>query len=314
MTSFFCSDVDESGIPASRNRKEREMKNGISEVDHLMCGVNDPARANTAFEKLGFTVSPLSDMGLGLSNRCIVLTPATAETANYIELLGVTDPVNARPEIKAMVSGDEGIKQIMTFTPDARAAHAELESNGYELSPLLDFQRKWALPSGETVDLAFSVVLPVPGPAPFPYNLCQHHTVQHFHREDLRNHPNGARTLNSVYCVSENPEQDADFYESLFGKEAATSADGITTVGPGHVQMRLIAPHSLKSLFSQVSEDASRTPPYMAGLSVGVSDLRSTERYLAGSNVAFHTSPRGTLYVRPSQAHGILVEFEPLTE
>ena len=96
------------------------MKNGIPEFDHLMCGVKDPAHANQAFEKLGFTVSPLSDTGLGVSNRCIILTPATTETANYIELMGVTDPENARPEVMALISGDEGIKQLITYTPDAR--------------------------------------------------------------------------------------------------------------------------------------------------------------------------------------------------
>ena len=153
--------------------------------------------------------------------------------------------------------------------------------------------------------------MPVPGPAPFPYNLCQHYTVQHFHREDLRNHSNGARTLNSLYCVSENPEQDAGFYEELYGKKASTSADGIVSIGPGHVQMRIISPNIVKSLFPEVSGEALRTPPYMVGLSIAVADVHDTERYLSESSVPFHVSPKGTVYVDPSQAHGILIEFEP---
>src|SRR3989339_1924438 len=98
------------------------MKNGIADIDHLMCGVKDVKNANKAFEKMGFTVSPLSDTGLGVSNRCILLTPPGSETANYIELLGITDPEKARPEVAAMISGDEGVKRIITNTPDARAA------------------------------------------------------------------------------------------------------------------------------------------------------------------------------------------------
>ncbi len=288
------------------------MMNVIPELDHLMCRVDDPIHANVAFEKLGFTVSPLSDTGLGVSNRCIILTPVTGQTANYIELMGVTDPEHARPEVLALISGAEGIKQIITFTPDARAAHASLESNGYGLRPLLDFQRKWTLPSGDTVDLAFTVVMPVPGPAPFPYNLCQHHTVGHFHREDLRNHANGARTFNSVYCVSENPEHDARFYENLYGKKVVTSADGIVSIGPGHVQMRITSPSGMKSLFPDLPDQALQTPPYMAGLSIAVANARETERYFTESGVPFHTSSRGTLYVNPSEGHGILIEFETI--
>ncbi len=286
------------------------MKNGIIELDHLMCGVKDAVHANEAFEKLGFVVSPLSRTDLGFSNRCVVLTPATQETANYVELLGLTDPDNTPPAIAALIAGEEGIKQIITCTPDANAAYAALESNGFELRPLLNFQRKWTLPAGDTVDLAFTVVMPVPGPAPFPYNLCQHYTVQHFHRDDLRNHPNGARTLSAVYCVSENPEEDVKFYENLFGEKAVKTDDGMLSIAPGHVQMRLGSPATLKSLFPEVSSEAVQAPPYMAGMSIGVADIDDTKRYLSGSGVPIHTSSRGSLYVHPREAHGILIEFE----
>jgi hypothetical protein len=295
-------------------RKENmNMKNGIADIDHLMCGIKAVRNADKTFGKMGFVVSPLSDTGLGVSNRCIVLTPTGPDTANYIELMGVTDPKNVRPEVAALISGDEGVKQIIHNTPDARAAFGELASKGFKLKPILDFQRQWVLPTNDAVQLAFSVVMPEPGPEPFPWILCQHHTVEHFHRDDLRNHPNGARTFTSVYCVSDNPEQDAVFYENLYGQRAVKSAEGIIMVGPSHTRMRILSPVSLKAFFPGLLDSPRRVPPYLAGFTVSVGHLRDTEAYFSESGLPFFTSLKGSLWVHPDLAHNMLIEFEPQT-
>jgi len=55
----------------------------IPDIDHLMCGVSDPQKAGETFEKLGFTVSPLSVIpSFGLANRCVLLTPRTTDRGN----------------------------------------------------------------------------------------------------------------------------------------------------------------------------------------------------------------------------------------
>lgn len=82
----------------------------IPDIDHLMCGVVDPQQAGATFERLGFTVSPLSVIkSLGLANRCILFHSPSLDHANYLELLGVVDPSNASSAMAARLAGPEGV-------------------------------------------------------------------------------------------------------------------------------------------------------------------------------------------------------------
>jgi len=282
----------------------------ISDVDHLMCGVADPQKAGETFEKLGFTVSPLSVIpAFGLANRCVLLTPRTADRANYLELLGIVDPPKVSPTMTTILAGPEGVKSLVMVTSDARAASEELTTQGYQPSPPLYFERQWALSPHETLNLSFTVVIPRLGQAPLPWNLCQHHTVRHFHRSDLQQHPNGALRLVGVTSVSSEPATTVRYYERLLAVPARRNGDESFTVSPGEVEIRIISPSAFSQQFPEVTHSPQPPPPYVAGFTIAVRDLTRTESQMHTAGVTYARTPQGTRYVTPSTAHGLLIEF-----
>lgn len=282
----------------------------IPDIDHLMCGVTDPQKAGETFETLGFTVSPLSVIpAFGLANRCVLLSPRTTDRANYLELLGIVDPPKVSPTMATILAGPEGVKSLVMVTPDARRACEELTTQGYQPSPPLYFERQWALSPQDTPTLSFTVVIPRLGEAPLPWNLCQHHTVHHFHRPDLQQHPNGALRLVGVTSVSNEPATTGRYYERLLAVPARTSGDGSFTVSAGEVEIRIISPATLARQFPEVDHSRQPPPPYVAGFTIAVRDLTRTESQLHAARVTYARAPQGTIYVTPSTAHGLLVEF-----
>ena len=58
----------------------------VRTIDHVVHAVDDLDEAATAYEGLGFTVTPRADHPFGTSNRLVVLQDT------YIEIVSVTDP------------------------------------------------------------------------------------------------------------------------------------------------------------------------------------------------------------------------------
>ena len=167
---------------------------GILDIDHLMLGVADPDAAAADFTRLGFTVTPLSAMPrIGLANRCVLLTPARSGAANYLELLGHDQ--RASPFMASLLGGPEGIKSLVLAADDMDAAVARLAACGAPPGAPLHIERRWTLPDGEVLDLAFTVATPALDAPPVYCNLCQHHTLHHYLRPEWRQHENGAKFI-----------------------------------------------------------------------------------------------------------------------
>jgi hypothetical protein len=190
---------------------------GILDIDHLMLGVTDPDAVAADFARLGFTVTPLSAMPqIGLANRCVLFTPAQEGAANYLELLGHDQ--RASPFMRALLGGAEGIKSLVLAADDMDAAVARLAAGGAPPGAPLHIERRWTLPDGETLDLAFTVATPALDAPPLYCNLCQHHTLHHYLRPEWRQHANGARSLVAVLVEADEPARVADWYAQLFDR------------------------------------------------------------------------------------------------
>ena len=204
---------------------------GILDIDHLMLGVADPDGTAADFEGLGFTVTPLSAMPqIGLANRCVLLTPQRDGAANYLELLG-HDPQRAAPFMRALLGDGEGIKSLVLAAGDMAAAVARLAEIGAPPGKPLHIRRRWTLPDGETLDLAFRVATPALDAPPVYCNLCQHHTLQHYLRPEWRKHPNGAQSLVAVSVEANEPEHVTEWYARLFDRPQAVAIEGRRVAG-----------------------------------------------------------------------------------
>jgi hypothetical protein len=255
---------------------------GILDIDHLMLGVADPDAAAADFSQLGFAVTPLSTMPqIGLANRCVMLTPQMAGAANYLELLG-HDPQRASPFMGALLGGGEGIKSLVLAADDMEQSVARLAACGAPTGAPLPIARRWTLPDGEPLDLAFTVATPALDAPPVYCNLCRHHTLHHYLRPEWRQHPNGARSLVAVLVEADAPDAVIAWYARLFDRLPAVAIEGRRVAG---------------------------AKPRAVGFAVSVADLAAVAALLTHNGVAF-TQAADALAV---SLRGVLIEFRPAT-
>jgi hypothetical protein len=285
------------------------MKNGIAEIDHLLTYVRDLNQATQAYERLGFTLTPISDItAMGIANRLALLKPRIAGAASFIELMSASDRARLPAAMAQVLSGPERIKSMVMMTPDARAAHQELVSNSYGFAPPVHVKREWVIPGEASVWPEFDVLMPIP--APLAFNACQYHNVNLYLRPDWQQHANGAQTLNAVFAVAPDANEVANYYAELFGK-ASLEHGAAQAVSPGHTWLEVFSPKSLEARFGPgnmpETPDGWASSAYL-GYQIGVADLTETRSLLSKNGVRFSASGTG-LVVAASEACGNLVEF-----
>ncbi|MBX3500377.1 MAG: VOC family protein [Alphaproteobacteria bacterium] len=278
------------------------MRNGIAEIDHLLTYVADLETASAAYERLGFRLTPRSEIGaMGIANRLALLSPLTAGTGNYIELMSAADRGRLPPPMAATLSGAEGVKSMVMATPDAHQAQAELVANGYPFDPPVHVRREWAIPGEGSVWPEFDVMLPIA--APLPFNLCRYFNLDLYLRPDWRTHPNGARHLLATFAVSPDAHATARYYERLFGRAATLGADGAWIVKTAAVELAIYDPLSFAARFGVAVPVADKAR--YTGYRVSVARLEALHAPFARNKVT--TVP--TVLGLAAQACGNVIEF-----
>lgn len=221
---------------------------GIREIDHLLTAVDDPVVAGTDFERLGFTVTPLSKIdAVGVANRLVCFEPFGNDHAAFVELMGLTDAARAPEPLRNILQRGEGTRSLVMACADAFATREALVASAFDPLPVMHLQRKWVLPEGEIVDIAFDVV-PAPVTAPFPFNVCRYHTLAPYVRASFCSHLNGIRRLTGIYGTSGAPRDDAAVYERLFGTRAIR-IEGGWSVCRDRVELQVLSPEAFAQRF-----------------------------------------------------------------
>ena len=281
------------------------MSYGFTEIDHLLGAAVDPQQGGEQYERLGFTVTPLSIIeNIGVGNRMVLLQPLTANTANFIECMGMVDRTRVPPTMADLLSGPEGMRSMVLSGPDAGASYAQLKRDGFEFLPPLDLEREWSLPSGEILRPAFLVTLPAP--APLRFNFCQYRNLQPYLRTEWLAHENGAQHLTSVLAIAADAEAAIAPFEAVFANRARTR-DGIYSVGPGKVQLRVGNRAALRALIPDEWHGETQTIRYL-GFEVKVASLASLRTLLVSRAINF-VERSHALVVAPQDACGNVLRF-----
>jgi hypothetical protein len=281
------------------------MSYGFSEIDHLLSSSTDPQRGGERYERLGFTVTPLSVItNLGVGNRLLLLRPMTPGTANFFECMGIVDRGRVPASMADLLSGAEGIRSMVLSGADARGSHALLARDGYPFAAPLDIEREWRLPSGEILRPAFLVTLPAP--APLPFNFCQYRTLHYYLREEWLVHANGARHLTGVFALAEEPRTVARYFEAVFSATAVVR-NGLYSVGPGKVQLQIGNRAALRALIPDEWLGRLLEPRYL-GFEVEVRSLAALRSLLLDRGVRF-VEHSDAVVVAPEEACGNVLRF-----
>jgi hypothetical protein len=275
------------------------MKNGISEIDHLLTKVEQPELAGAHFESLGFTVTPLSQIeSMGVCNRLVLFEPLTEGSANFIELMGVADATHVPASMAVLLKGPPGIRSMVMATPEAHAARAELVANGYAFGEVHHIARDWVLPD-KRIQVEFDVLLPVP--APFAFNVCRYFSLQHYTRPEWTKHANGIRHLEAVYCIADNPREAWRYYEDLFGIKATGSDARGWSLSPGKVVLTVFSPQSWQRVFRVAAK------PGFAGYRLRSNDFKKTLGYLKSASLQIRVTANGEALIPAGQMFGCFV-------
>lgn len=278
----------------------------IADIDHLLTYVASLEAAARAYQRLGFTMTPVSDIAaMGIANRLVLMRPRNPRGASFIELMAVTDRAKLPPLMQPLLTGEEGIKSMVLLTPDAHAAHASLVARGYAFAPPAHVKREWILSPTESVWPEFDVLLPIP--APLAFNACQYRNVELYHRPAWTEHANTAQFVRAAYAIASDVAATAAYYERLFEAPARREPDGSVSVTPGLTELCIYSPQAFAATFNEPPPPLL-SPACYVGYEIEVRDLASCRRVLEKTGVA-HRAFGKRLIVASHAAHGNLVVF-----
>jgi len=269
------------------------------DLDHAGILVHDLDLASAKFRRLGFKLTPRGYHTLpataggdrprvGTGNNCAMLR------RGYVELIGITDP-HYEGRMRADLELHEGLHLVAFGTSDATAAAAQVRAAGFTVEGPRVIERpiEKELARFEIVDFPADTL---PGSHLF---AIRHATPDLLWKPDLIIHPNGAERLEAVVIAAANPADMAGRLRRLLA--LAPSQDALSLVA-GRLKIvdnAWIAAHV---------PGQSPGLPYIAGLTLGVRDLRATADWLTTAGVSFDRI-QGGLRVAPADACGAFIEF-----
>ena len=276
----------------------------ITGIDHLLVGVRDLEAAREGYRRLGFTCTPRgSHIGWGTANYCIMFPD------DYVELIGVVDRTKETNGLDAFLERREGLKGIALASEAADGGYAALHAAGIAAAPPRDLARNLELPEG-TVQPRFKLVhLPpeaTPGVTAF---ICQHLTPEMVRRPAWLAHPNGATGLRAITVVVDDPPALTEPYARLFGHGAITPTDEMLTVRVGRAALLFTRPDDLADLYPELDLADAPAPPYIAGMTVAVTDVAEARRVIGDNGADVTRGAGGTPVVPPNEACGVVLEF-----
>jgi len=276
----------------------------IIDIDHLMLAVEDSAQAGEIFSRMGFTITPRGQLP-GLSNRLMCFSNAPGNVPNFVELMSLDDPAAAPPAMARALKVPNRPVLLVAASNNAKTTWERLDTAGLEVSPVIEGERDWQLVDGEVIDLAFSIVLPGVGQAPFYWIACQHKTPQHYLRQDFTQHDNGARALSKIIAVAGDPLKSAKHYEKYWAANISDTEPVV--VATGQVELHIHSRKSFSNTYPGI--DLQRPEDHIVGFVASVSSLDSLQNTLDQNGFAPQKSG-SNIVLNPSQCCGCLVVFE----
>ncbi|MEV5829259.1 VOC family protein [Spirillospora sp. NPDC052242] len=288
------------------------MTDDIRGLHHTGLLTRDLDALERAYLSFGFTLSPRSRHLLNTApgeppvpgctaNRCALFGDA------YIELLGIVDDAAPDPwRTRAMADEYTGFRLLNLETGDAAAADRRLTGAGLRTSGVLDLERDVDTPDGTRTLRARAVHLDPRSTPEGHVGIAQHLTREYVHQPRYLDHPNGARALEAVLIVADDPVFDdvTARYAGIVG--AAPRRRGpVTALDAGAARLEFVRASDAGEVLPGEPVPA---PSYLAAMTVRVADVAAARRIVEDGGTATRTAPDGFL-VSARDAHGATLFF-----
>lgn len=288
-------------------------------LDHVGFAGPDLAAIAAAYERLGFTLTPVARQSgrrtpdgpvepFGTGNRCAFLGHG------YIELIAVLDPARFDNGLHAWLSRYAGLHIVALAMEDEAANLERLRRGGVPIAGVAYLERP-VEPGGPVARFAR---LPLPDAPEGRLQLIRHLTPELVWQDRWMAHANGAAALEGVVLAAAEPADTAARLSRLAGLPVRPDPLGgfrLTLPGaPGAAgprspamptTLRVLPPAAVPRLFPGVSPPAL---PSVVGMTVRTADgLASARRVLDGLPTV--EAPEGGLMVPPHLAGGAALVF-----
>jgi len=274
------------------------MRRHVQGIDHLVVLVRDLDKAQHAYARMGFTLTPRGLHTLGSQNHCLMFG------SDYVELLAVPRAHPAMQYFTDFLAKGEGLGAIALATDDAGGLHASLAADGIAADAPLDFSR----PVEGLGDARFRIVQLPPDRSPgCRMFACQHFTRDMVWRTEYQRHANGATQIAAVAVVAEDPEAAAASYGKLLAARPQEIEEGLlvrTGSAPIAIASRWKLGHRLHGVGLPL-----RPRPLVAALFIRVADRAQTAAVLRRNGLDPVALADGSFAVSAQDAHGVAVVF-----
>jgi hypothetical protein len=275
----------------------------IIAIDHLLTFVTSLDAAAQTYRRLGFTLTPASDItAMGIANRLVTFRPRTPGAASFIELMAVTEASRLPPPMKRLLSGDEGGKSMVLATSDAAMTQRALNKLGHPFAPPVHVRREWTLSPTESVYPEFDVLLPLD--APLPFNACQYRDAGVYVREAWLQHANTARHLDALIAVADDVESMRAQVSDVFNAPTTRDEAGAFAVTMGGTKLSVYNRDAFAARYGHVPS----RPGYQA-VRLLVDDMAACRMCLVAAQVPFGELRTGDFVVPPAANHGVGLVF-----
>ncbi len=282
------------------------MGSDIVGIDHLMLSVRNSADAAAVFARMGFSTTPRGQLP-GMSNRLICFANPHKNVPNFVEMMSLDDPSLAPPSMAEALKTPDQPVLLVAASDNAQSTHARLVQNGLDVAPVIDGGRDWTLPDGEVIDLAFSIVLPTPGPAPFYWIACEHNTPQHYLRDGFTTHENTSTELSKIIAMAQDPADAAKHYQKHWSASVSAPETGPVTVSCGRVEFQIHSPKTFSETFPTI--ELTRKEDHIVGFAARVANMEKVKEILDKNGFSPQNNAEALL-LSPAQCCGCLVLFE----
>jgi hypothetical protein len=276
----------------------------IGGIDHLVIVVADLDRAEAAYRRLGFTLSPRAEHSqkMGTANHTIMLQH------DYFELLSVRAPTGSNRRWSEALSHGEGLAGLAVQTADARAAQEVWRLRDYTPSDVRSFSRTVERPGGIETEASFEVVsLPsdsLPGASIF---ACAQLTRGAVWLPELMEHRNTACAIRKFTIATRDPAQAATSWGRALPGWTQKAIAGGMQIRSAQNAVDLIDPANAASRYGFAGPaDRARA----IAIEFAVKDVTACRAALAGAGVPADPGGDG-LIVSTREACGVALTFVP---
>ena len=276
-------------------------------LDHIGWYVPDMAAASSAFERLGFRLTPFTPHGdeqpdgsrvpSGTANRCAMLERGYLEILTHVPAL---ETLRAR-ELRAGLARYTGLHLIAFTCADAEAESARLGTAGFAVQPTVRLRRPMPLDGGGEGTAAFSVVRLPPGAMPEGrVQLLTQDTPDIVWQPSMIARDNAVAALSGVVVVVGDPGEAVTRYARYLG----------VPVPPGHtIRLGRGAISFMTEARFRAAGAGANVPslPFIAAAILESRDFAVTREFLVRRGVRLVFDRDSALGIAPAEASGATV-------